>query len=91
MSIKKNTSLPVDEIKHMLDEGMRQVDVALLFNVSQTTISRLYAIPHKSARKNVKDANLCSCCQQRPIAKGNRLLCLSCYKAHHHEEHMAWA
>jgi hypothetical protein len=82
----RKSTLPVSEIKHMLDEGMRQKDVALIFNVSQTTISRLAATPDL-----VEDTRLCSCCQERPVAKGNRLLCSHCFTHKDLEEHVVWA
>ena len=72
--------LPVEDIKQMLDEGLRQIDVARLYNVSQSVISRIAKQPETKTQ-------MCSCCGMRQIASGNRFLCDLCYKQETFEEH----
>jgi len=78
---KNKKDLPIQEIKRMLDEGMRQSDVALFFEVSQPTISRLTAAPvqNKSSKNLKKNTRICTCCNLRPVAKGNSFLCAWCF------------
>ncbi len=87
----KVLNLPVEKIKYLLDEGMRQIDVATMFDVSQGTISRISRTPGKANQKSATKTHVCSCCNQRPIAKGNRFLCATCYAGETMEEHIAWA
>jgi len=89
--MQTNSDLPVEKIQSMLDEGMRQTDVASAFNVSQATISRLAGMPPAPVKKTKKTVRLCSCCEVRPIAKGNRFLCSQCYRLQDVEEFMVRA
>lgn len=90
-NLETKSNLPVEEIKSMLDQGMRQVDVATFFNVSQPTISRLARMAQAPAKKEKEPAQLCTSCGRHPIAKGNRFLCSDCYRHQIHEDYMAWA
>jgi heterodisulfide reductase subunit A-like polyferredoxin len=83
---KSRQTLPVDEIKHLLDEGMRQIDVAALYNVTQSAISRLVSKPRVAENKS-QNIRMCSCCGSRPLAKGNWFLCEICYSRETTEEH----
>lgn len=85
MHTKQN--LPVQEIKHMLDEGLRQIDVAMIYNVPQSTISRIARMPEQMPRTSGSTERMCSCCGARKIASGNRFLCDLCYKQETFEEH----
>lgn len=78
---RNKKDLPIQEIKRMLDDGMRQSDVALFFGVSQPTISRLSAVPvqNKSLKNLKKNTCICTCCHLRPVAKGNSFLCSWCF------------
>lgn len=83
------TQLPVEKIKSMLDNGMRQADVARHFNVSQATISRQAGkAPDKKAKKQER---ICTCCGLRPVASGNRMLCRVCFRTQSHDAHRLWA
>jgi predicted XRE-type DNA-binding protein len=83
----KKQNLPVEEIKHMLDEGLRQIDVAMFYNVTQSAISRIARMPEQIACTRESTTRMCSCCGARPIANGNRFLCDLCYKQETFEEH----
>ena len=87
----RQSDLPVEDIKQMLDNGMRQVDVATIYDVSQGTISRIARLPEKPMRKNKGSARICTCCGERPIAKGNRFLCSVCFRNETVESHTVWA
>ncbi|VVS91038.1 helix-turn-helix domain-containing protein [Desulfoluna spongiiphila] len=74
------STLPLEEIQRLLDEGHKQTDVAQLFGTSQPTISRLCRNTHSAAvRKEPKDGPICTCCGQHTVAKGNRFLCSWCF------------
>lgn len=90
--MSQRQSLPVEEIKQMLDEGLRQIDVAEIYNVAQCTISRIARIPDQQPVTRNRSTRVCSCCGKRPIAKGNRLLCSECFKGEAVEEYAmcAW-
>ncbi len=83
---KNQTNLTEKDIQQLLDNGMRQIDVAMLFNVSQSTISRLAAKPKIYTKTTTNDVEFCSCCRKRPIAKGNRFLCGGCYRGEMHDD-----
>jgi hypothetical protein len=87
----KKYDLPVQEIKRILDEGLRQIDVASLFGVSQATISRIAKTKPPATLTSKCKTELCTCCGLRPIATGNRFLCSYCYHSSDHEDHMIWA
>lgn len=75
----KKKDLPIKQIRQMLDNGIRQIDVAILFEVSQSTISRYSDMPSKMSKQLNKNAQLCSSCHKRVVAKGNRFLCTTCF------------
>ena len=79
--------LPVEDIKQMLDEGLRQIDVAMIYNVSQSAISRIAKMPEQKAGARQSACRVCSCCGKRQIASGNRFLCSVCYQSEAVEEH----
>ncbi|MCP3944847.1 MAG: hypothetical protein GY710_25670 [Desulfobacteraceae bacterium] len=85
----RKSNLSAQKIKRMIDNGMRQKDIATFFGVSQPTISRL-TVPLKSSKKNKKNTRLCTCCNQRPIATGNRFLCLECFDGRNLKNRMSW-
>ncbi|VVS90757.1 helix-turn-helix domain-containing protein [Desulfoluna spongiiphila] len=77
----RKSYLPVDEILHLLDEGHTQTYVAILYGVTQPTISRLFSSTQKgpAIKKIDPSVKLCSCCNKRPVAKGNHTLCSWCF------------
>ncbi|MCF8088970.1 MAG: hypothetical protein K9L23_13040 [Desulfotignum sp.] len=88
---KTRCNLPVEEIKQLLDEGMRQIDVAELYNVTQSAISRLVSKRRLPAGTRHKNVRICSCCETRPVATTNRFLCELCYSRETTEECSVWA
>lgn len=88
----RQSDLPVEDIKQMLDNGgMRQIDVATIYDVSQGTISRIARLPEKSKAESHGSAHICTCCGERRIAKGNRFLCSVCFRSESVEDHTVWA
>nr|WP_321399376.1 hypothetical protein [uncultured Desulfobacter sp.] len=79
--------LPVQEIKHMLADGLRQIDVATIYDVPQSTISRIARMSERMPDTRESTERMCSCCGARQIASGNRFLCDLCYKQESFEEH----
>lgn len=78
----RKSHLPINEILNLLDEGHKQTDVAMLYGVTQPTISRLFTSTRSGPVIKEIDPSipLCSCCHHRPVAKGNRSLCSWCFK-----------
>jgi len=87
----RQSDLPVEDIKQMLDNGMRQIDVATIYDVSQGTISRIAKLPEKPRAESERSAHICTCCGERRIAKGNRFLCSVCFRSETVEGHTVWA
>ncbi|VVS92212.1 helix-turn-helix domain-containing protein [Desulfoluna spongiiphila] len=79
--MRKPLNLPIEKIQSLLDEGRRQSDVAMLFGVAQSTISRIACMGKTDPPEPAypPDVRLCTCCGVMPVAEGNRFLCTTCF------------
>jgi transcriptional regulator with XRE-family HTH domain len=73
--MQAKSSISPQKVQALVDEGYRQADIAKIFGVTQSYISR---ITKKVSVQKQEKKKICSCCGRRPVADGNRFLCYNC-------------